>query len=400
MALVRSNAEFQRASAALPLASAICLGFALRCYWWLTYPAINSPDAILYLKEADNLFSLGMIQSDVCMPLYPLLLHLAGANGIIALQIAISTASIYLGYQISFDVWRSKKAALIAALTLAVHPMLIYYTTFRLTETVFIFLVLLGFASLYRNQVVAASVAFTLADLTRPSLDLVFPAIIFAATFATAKPSFSGIARRLGIFALVYCALMSLWWLHNYQKYQRFVRLNLGGGITMVLENNEQFDRDWTRLDWTKLFAPFAKITDPVDRDTAMRSAAITYMAADPMRWVRGVIDRGRLFFTPSDLFYSKSQRIVAATLVTVTIAGALASLGFGGFWRRHLPLWIPVAFLTALHLSFHANPRYRLPLDPLLIILASGVLVTAPKRWRPAPRKDPKGPLEIPSGG
>ena len=48
-----------------------------------------------------------MIQSDVCMPLYPLLLHLAGANGIIALQIAISTASIYLGYQISFDVWRT-----------------------------------------------------------------------------------------------------------------------------------------------------------------------------------------------------------------------------------------------------------------------------------------------------
>src|ERR1700738_2204986 len=113
MALVRSNAEFRRASAALPLAIAICLGFALRCYWWLTYPAINSPDAILYLKEADNLFSLGMIQSDVCMPLYPLLLHLAGANGIIALQIAISTASIYLGYQISFDVWRSKKAELI-----------------------------------------------------------------------------------------------------------------------------------------------------------------------------------------------------------------------------------------------------------------------------------------------
>src|ERR1700712_2769775 len=273
----RSTAEFQRARTALPLAVAICLGFALRCYWWLTYPAINSPDAILYLREADNLFSLGMLQSDVCMPLYPLLIHLAGANGIIGLQVVISTASIYLGYRISVDVWGSRKAALIAAFMLAVHPMLIYYTTFRLTETVFIFLILIGFASIYRDQIVAAAVAFTLADLTRPSLDLVFPAIIFAATFATAKPSFPQIARRLAILALVYCALMSGWWLHNYQKYHRFVRLSLGGGITMFLENNEQFDRDFSKWDWGKLFPPFPGIPDPVERDTAMRSAAITY---------------------------------------------------------------------------------------------------------------------------
>jgi hypothetical protein len=396
----RSTAELQRAGAALPLAIAIFLGFALRCYWWLTYPAINSPDAILYLREADNLFSLGMLQSDVCMPLYPLLIHLTGANGIIGLQVVLSTVSIYLGYRISVDVWGGRKAALIAAFMLAVHPMLIYYATFRLTETVFIFLILIGFASIYRNQVVAAAVAFTLADLTRPSLDLVFPAIIFAATFATAKPSFPVIARRLAIFALVYCALMSGWWLHNYQKYHRFVRLNLGGGVTMFLENNEQFHRDWSKLDWGKLFAPFAGISDPVERDTAMRSAAITYIAADPVRWLGAVVDRATLFFTPSDLFYSRFQRVAAAILVTIMIGGALAALGFRALWRRQLPLWIPVAFLTALHLCFHATPRYRLPLDPLLIILASGALAAASKRWSPAPRKGPKEPLELASGG
>jgi hypothetical protein len=396
----RSTAEFQRARAALPLAIAICLGFALRCYWWRTYPAVNSPDAILYLREADNLFSLGMLQSDVYMPLYPLLIHLTGANGIIGLQVVISTVSIYLGYRISVDVWGSRKAALIAAIMLAVHPMLIYYTTFRLTETVFIFLLLIGLASIYRNQVVAASVAFTLANLTRPSLDLVFPAIILAATFATAKPSLPQIARRLAIFALVYCALMSGWWLHNYQKYHRFVRLDLGGGVTMFLENNEQFQRDWSKLDWSGLFAPFVKISDPVERDAAMRSAAITYIAADPARWLGAVVDRAQVFFTPSDLFYSKFQRVASAVLVTIMIAGALASLGFRALWRRQLPLWIPVAFLTALHLCFHATPRYRLPLDPLLIILASGALAAASKRWSWARRKGPKGPVGLPSGG
>lgn len=395
----QSTSEFQRARAALPLAIAICLGFALRCYWWLTHPAINSPDAILYLKEADNLFSLGMLQSDVCMPLYPLLIHLTGANGIIALQVVISTVSIYLGYRISIDVWGGRKAALIAAFMLAVHPMLIYYTTFRLTETVFIFLVLIGFASIYRNQVVAAAVAFTLADLTRPSLDLVFPAIILAATFATAKPSLPVIARRLAIFALVYCALMSGWWLHNYHKYHGFVRLNLGGGVTMFLENNDQFQRDWSKLDWANLFAPFAGISDPVERDSAMRSAAITYIAADPVRWLGAVVERAQLFFTPSDLFYSRFQRQASALLLAIMIVGASAALGFRAWWRRQLPLWIPVAFLTALHLCFHANPRYRLPLDPLLIIVASGPLAAGSKRWSQALRKRPKEPLELRRG-
>ena len=192
---------------------------------------------------------------------------------------------------------------------------------------------------------------------------------------------------------------MSGWWLHNYQKYHRFVRLNLGGGVTMFLENNEQFHRDWSKLDWGKLFAPFVGISDPVERDTAMRSAAITYIAADPVRWLRAVAERATLFFTPSDLFYSRFQRVAAAILVTIMIAGALVSLGFRALWRRQLPLWIPVAFLTALHLCFHATPRYRLPLDPLLLILASGPLAAGSKRWTRAPRKGPKEPLELPRG-
>jgi 4-amino-4-deoxy-L-arabinose transferase-like glycosyltransferase len=377
--LQAANARPAAAPGRFPLIAVVCLGFALRCFWWLKYPVSDSPDALLYLREAENLFSSGTMQSDVCMPLYPILLHLAGADGIILLQLALGTVSIYLAYQLACDIWHSRRAGLVAALMMAVHPMLIYYTTFRLTETVSIFLVLLGFAALYRNQIAGAAVAFVLADLARPSLDLVFPAIIVAATFATiAKPSIREIARRLGIFALIYGALMSPWWLHNYQKYHRFVRLDLGAGITMVLENNEGFER--YGLDFSKYapWAPFANIADPVEKDAAMQSAAIAYIRTHPSAWLRGVIDRTTRFFTPSDLSYTKFQVNFSAIVLVVTLAGALAVLMDYRSWRRTLPLWIAIGFLTALHLSFHALPRYRLPLDPLLIILASGPLYRA----------------------
>jgi hypothetical protein len=362
------------------LPAIVLLAFALRCYWWLKYPTINSPDAIIYLREADNLFASGMMESVMYMPLYPILIHIAGVNGIIVLQIVLSTVSIYLGYRIACDIWRTQSAGLVAAAMMAIHPMLIYYCTFRLTETVFIFLLLSGFVALHRNQILDAAFAFTLANLTRPSLDLVFPAIIVAATFATQNsPSVREIGRRLGIFALVYVALMSPWWLHNYAKYHRFVRLDLAGGITMILENNEQFEQ--YGLDWSKYapWAPFANIADPVEQDAAMRSAAIDYIRTHPLAWLRGDADRARRFFTPSDLNYSELQRFVSDVVITIMLIGALLSLKYAGIrWKVLLPIWLPITFLTALHLSFHATPRYRLPLDPLLIALASGVLARA----------------------
>ncbi len=360
----------------LPLAAIICLGFALRYYWWLEYPVVDSPDALLYLREAGNLFSTGAIASTVCMPLYPALILLAGANGIIVLQLALSTATIYLGYRIACDAWFSRTAGLVAAFLLAVHPMLIYYATFRLTETIFIFLVLTGFAAIYRNQIAVAAIAFVLANLMRPTLDLFLPLIVIAGTFATiARPSLREIARRLGVFALVYCVLMAPWWVHNYRKYHQFVRLNLATGISMILENNEQFER--YGLDWSKLtpWVPFAGIADPIEQSAAMRSAAIAYIRANPSAWLRGDFDRLKRFLTPSDLDYNKFQVRVADILLILVIAGALASLLDSAAWRRRLPLWLPIVLLSAATLSFHALPRYRLPLDPLLIILASGSL-------------------------
>jgi hypothetical protein len=127
------SASVRAAVAHFALPAIVLLAFALRCLWRWKYPIINSPDAIVYLKEADNLFSTGMLETSIYMPLYPALVHVADPNGIIALQIILSTVSVYLGYRIARDVWSTTAAGLVAALMIAVHPMLIYYATFRLT---------------------------------------------------------------------------------------------------------------------------------------------------------------------------------------------------------------------------------------------------------------------------
>lgn len=357
---------------AVQIGAVICFGLALRCLWWAQHPVINSPDTIVYLADAEALFSTGLMESNTYMPLYPILLHFAGENGIVALQIVLSSASIYLVYRLSIDVWCNRMPGLIAATTTAVHPMLIYYSTLRLTETVFIFFLLLGFALMYRGKIVLASIVFVVANLTRPSLDLIFPFIIVAGSFATLpKPHLAVIAKRLAIYASVYCAMMSPWWIHNYQKYHQFVRLDLAGGMTMLLENNEQFEQ--IGLDLSKLtpWAPLANISNPVQLDSAMREEAVGYIVSHPSQWLSGTADRSYRFFTPNDLKFSSFQQRFGAIVFAFMIAGAFVSLFYSSC--RTFPLWIPIVFLTALHLSFHAVARYRLPLDPLLIILASG---------------------------
>ena len=71
--LQAATARLAIALGRFPLFGIVCLGFALRCYWWLKYPDINSPDAIVYLKEADILFATGTMKTIVYMPLYPIL---------------------------------------------------------------------------------------------------------------------------------------------------------------------------------------------------------------------------------------------------------------------------------------------------------------------------------------
>jgi hypothetical protein len=245
----------------------------------------------------------------------------------------------------------------------------------RLTETPFIFFMLAGLSLLYRSQVLLASTAFLLANLIRPSLDLVYPVIfvLSALTSGNDRPWLEAV-RRLIVFDLVYVVLMSPWWLHNYGKFGRFVRLDLADGPTMLIENNEVFER--VGLDYTRLifWPPFEKHADPIDRNDAMKRAAIDYIAKHPLTWLKNSIKRLGRFLLPFEPNFSPFEKIEAGIVLYFSLLAAVAGL-FRGPRRAHFPLWIVIGFLTAVHCVFHAVPLYRIPLDPLIIILGSAEL-------------------------
>jgi|ERR1035437_587299 4-amino-4-deoxy-L-arabinose transferase-like glycosyltransferase len=249
-------------------------------------PDQNFGDAFGYRQFGRDLWSSGMLGTPYWMPLYPALVGLTGAGwGQMALDIALSTIAVWLIYRLALVVFADDAAALLAAFMIAIYPYFIFYAVVGLTESLFIALLLGAFLCWYRGSFSIAAVLVVLSILTRPSIELLVPFLILYFAVVIHRLPTAMVVRHLAGYSIVYIALMSPWWLHNYRAYGSFVRLNLASGFVFYSGNNplnrtgggiagQDFDQ--------KLFDTIA---NPVARDRAMWNAGASYVAENPRRF-------------------------------------------------------------------------------------------------------------------
>jgi 4-amino-4-deoxy-L-arabinose transferase-like glycosyltransferase len=353
----------------------VVFAFIARLVWHMVAGGADWPDTAVYVSAGRSLFATGSIDSVVMMPLYPILITVFGPDGILWLQIALSSLTVALIYALSLELFASRPAALVAGVIACFYPSLIFYANMRLTETSYIFLTLAGFLACYRGRFFLGSVALVLSVLIRPSMEIVLPLIVIAFSLARGEWELRTILRRVGVYAIVYLVLMSPWWWHNWLLYGAFVRLNLGDATVWILENNELFDRvglDFTALApaWEKFFS----ITDPIARHAAMKAEAFTYIKDRPLHWLWRCADRFMRFWNPVPGSNSLAINIISLASTVPVYLAAVAGfmmLGRRGLMRV-LPALLFIGALTALHSLVHAVPRYRLPLEPFLMIVAA----------------------------
>ena len=357
------------------LAGVFVVALALRIVWHLTAHPVDWPDTAVYIADGNSLFAHGMMKSYLYMPLYPVLIHVLGPDGVLWLQAPLSAATAVLAAVLAFELFASVPAAAAAGLLAAFHPLLIFYADMRLSETVFTFLELAGLVALYRGRWWLGATALVLGILTRPALDLVAPLIVLSfGLLGRAGGGWRQPARGLAIYAVVYLVLMTPWWLHNWEKYGHFVRLDLDDGIVMRLENNSVFDRVGLDFGAFRSVLDFPEIKDPVALDDARKAAAFRYIVDHPLHYLWRCIERLGRFWTPLPGSRHFGVELVACVAsVTIYLGLVLSLLKWRVEWRRLLPVLLPILFLTAVHAATHALPRYRLPLEPLFAALAGG---------------------------
>lgn len=388
----------------LTIGHILALATFARLAVFLILPDQNFPDAKAYRDMGIDLVERGSAINDIYMPLYPLWTYLTGSTtGLKLADIGLSVATVWLVYELARVVFGRLAVALTAALAAAVYPHFLFYAVSGLSETFYLFLTCASFLLFYRNRFGLASLFMVLSILVRPTVDYLAPLLVVVFAVVIHRRSWTEGGRRLAVYGLLYVALLTPWWIHNQAKFGQFVRLTLGDGMVLYSGNNP-FNRSgggvgygegevgFGRLHDDMDLTPFKDIHEPVARNQALKDAAIAYIKDHPGRFIELAGVKFLRFWRPWPYAPGyQSPWVIAVSLMSFGVVAVLCGvfvLRFARpFWRPLTPIYLFAAYLTLVHMVTIGSIRYRLPLEPFMIVMAASAAVRMAQGWEPSRR-------------
>ncbi len=339
-------------------------------------------------------------------------------------QVVLSTLSVALVYALG-RAWFDARAGLAAAGLAALYPNLIAFSHYLWSETLFVFLLLLGLYALTRSRAeppgvadaVLGGVALGLGALTRGTLFLFLP--ILAAWLVWAHRSrWRTALARAALVLLVATLLIVPWSVRNTRLHGGFVWIDTNAPYNLWRGNGpdtfaHRDDPATPRYAWPLSGIPIAPVDNRTGRrlvDEAKqaleseaptdleiighaRSAAWASIRSEPGTFLARVPTRLVDLWNPSSFLvrhvgvgaYGPLPPPLGALLVWFAILGYLAVvvLAGAGVWlaRRRPETGLVLLFAATVSgisaLAFGLT-RFRLPVMPLLMVLAGLALA----RW------------------
>ena len=362
----------------------VFLSFFIRIVSLILWPSKEFDDTSTYLKIGEEIFSGKIIQTPLHMPGYGIwmfLLNFISQNnyGVLIGDIIISCLTVYVIYLLSFEIFKKKEVSIISALIFAFYPFSIFYSINALSETLFVFLLFLSILMFYRNNFFYGSLIIILSIYIKPTPDIFAPFLIIIFSLVIKKYSFKKSIYHLTIFYTLYILLLSPWWLHNWKKYDGFVKLNLSGGYHLYSGNNPKnktgggiggvdVSHNWTDEDIESRGIEF---------NNQFKKQAYSFIKENPKEFINLTVVKFLRFwqFYPyapeySGMMYKLTSIFSYGVIFTLSILFLL--FDSKKFLRKISPLLTIVLFTTAIHCLTIASIRYRFPIEPILIIFAS----------------------------
>jgi 4-amino-4-deoxy-L-arabinose transferase-like glycosyltransferase len=333
--------------------------------------------------------------------LYPL--YLAGTYAITGyhplaarlLQGALGGALVcFLAYKIGRRV-ADENTGLVAAGLAAVYGYLIYYNVALMTETFSVVLILLTLylsLELKENPTpmrwVGLGLVLGLAALLRQTV-LLFAPFLFVWLFLELRAR--GI--RWWYFALpvvIIFLVISPWTLRNYLVYREFLLLNSNAGYALYASNNPSLGTDWRNELVVVPVPEELRGQNEAQMDRALTQKGLEFILADPKRYLLLTLNKSLEYvrFWPS----SDSSRISNLNRVLsfgLYLPFMVIGLGLSiSRWRNFVPLYLFMIIHTGIHLLSWPSPRYRLPVDALLMVFAGLTLIELAKQLKARRRR------------
>ena len=360
------------------IAAILLLAVILRVIAAIVIPDQSSllTDAIDYRASAAQILKHWQMTNLYQMPLYPLLIAVTGPGiGQLAADILLSVISVWLACALTQELFADQYATIVAGAAAACYPPLIFFSVVGLSEILYITLILAAFLFWYRANFTVAAIFAVLAILTRPVFDPFAPALVLLFALVVHRFPLPQAIRQLAIYAVIYCSLMAPWWLNNQMAYGSFVHLTVGGGQALYAGNNPLNHSGGGNLGVDYDLTAFKGIADPVARNRALQNAALAYISNNPQRFLElaglKFIRMWRLW-PANDKYKNFATVLVAiASFVPVLILATMGLFLKRRMMRRLSPILLFGLGYTGVHMIIVGTIRYRLPLEPFLLIFA-----------------------------
>ncbi len=324
------------------------------------------------------------------------------------IHVFLGTLLVFFVYDIAKRAFKDWRISTLAALYAAIYPHFIFYSWILMAEALLFTLLAAGFWAYFRlldkprwYWAVLLGVFFAAFTLTRSFLIAFFPfMLIFIVIFvkSTRRWQYAGLAM------LAFCLTMAPWLIRNYLLQDQFVLLSSRGGYNIWMRNNPYFIEDELkamgvefspeRLDKLKYreyilgYPEFTPDQGEMERNKILTREGTKFIFANfdfflELSWIRfkwtigykGIGLRGPLLNGISLITYGPA------------LLGFLVSSIVG--WRymaATIPLWSVIGYFILFYSLTHEGLRYRVPVDPYMIILAVFSVIFLYCRFRKKP--------------
>jgi 4-amino-4-deoxy-L-arabinose transferase-like glycosyltransferase len=302
----------------------------------------------------------------------------------------------YLIYRIGRRL-ANEATGIVAAALAAAYGYLIYYNAALMTETFFIVLVLLSLyislglkkkASLARWALLGLTLG--LAALLKQSILLFVPFLLLWLIWDLKKHGVRWWYFFVPIVVIV--LLIAPWTLRNYKVYHQYLLLNSNSGYALYASNNPNLGTNW-RNEVVVVPVPDELIgLNEAQLDRALTQRGIEYIISNPGRYFLLSLNKTLEYFR----FWPSTDSSEISNLNRVLSFGLylpfmLFGLGISvKHWRSFGVLYLFMVIHTGTYLLSWPSPRYRLPVDAVLMVFAGLALLELAKQFRTWRQKVP----------
>jgi 4-amino-4-deoxy-L-arabinose transferase-like glycosyltransferase len=331
----------------------------------------------------------------------------------------IGSLTVIIIYAIAQRLY-NRRVAFLAGSGMALYPPLVYACGIFYVLCLFTFLMALSvyLLSLSREYegirssmfLILSGIVIGITILCRPIFLAFIPFAFIFVIFSSRGEILHRVAYGALLLLITFLTIFP-WTLRNYVQYERPILVSTGGGLFLWRGNNELtrgdtadrylmpgFGETWTtRLEKLEpdhrraLTQKYDKVQQDlqsigsIDHDKYLQKLAFAFIIQHPGRSLELFIQKLHTLYAPfsrvqdenRDIISKKKRLILAAIFYPMLLLGLFGMLNSLRTLRQHFVLYLPIVALTLVYGVLTAATRFRLPIDPYIIIFASsGIIV------------------------